>query len=225
MSDEKESTNGRYYGVLKQIKKLADHSNRLSISSTELAGILGVSQQSASRFILNMIDEGYITRSMENRKQVLKITEQGLSLLYSELSDLLGVLGMESKVIVEGRVSSGMGEGRYYISRKDYIIQFQEKLGMIPFLGTLNIKVDPENWDSLRRLRTSSGILIDGFKTEDRTFGDVKAFYATIDGIKGAVIMPVRTVYTDVIEMISETYLREALSLEDGTQVKVEVDL
>ena len=45
---------------------------------------------------------------------------------------------------VVGEVSSGLGEGRYYISRKSYIIQFQEKLGFIPFLGTLNIRVSQE---------------------------------------------------------------------------------
>lgn len=220
-----ESDNPKYYPILKEIKRLAGQSNRISVSSSELARSLGVSQQSASRFILNLIDYGYLTRSIENRKQLLKITEKGLNLIYSELSQLLKILGMESNIHVSGRVSSGLGEGRYYISRKNYIVQFQEKLGMIPYLGTLNIKVEQANWDQLRRLRTSEGIHIDGFKTEDRTFGAVKAFRAKISGIEAAVIMPVRTVYTDVVELISEVYLREALSLKDGDTVTVDIDL
>lgn len=220
-----DSDTSKYYALLKQIKKVAGTTNKVSISSGELADMVGISQQSASRFILELIDNGYLTRKMENRKQSLKITEKGLHLLYSELSHLLKILGMGSKIKVPGRVSSGLGEGRYYISRKNYIIQFQEKLGWIPYLGTLNLKVEQANWDQLRQLRSSEGIHIDGFSTEDRTFGDVKAFRAKINGIPGAVIMPERTVYTDVIEIISETYLREALDLNDGDEVTIEVEV
>ncbi len=223
--EDTEPENNRFYPVLKEIKRLSGTSNRISLSSSELARNLGVSQQSASRFILRLVDNGFLTRNIENRKQTLKITEKGLNLLYSELSHLMKILGMGSSVTVKGKVSSGLGEGRYYISRKNYIVQFQDKLGMIPYLGTLNLKVEQVYWDQLRRLRTSDGIHIDGFKTEDRTFGAVKAFRAKINGVDAAVIMPVRTVYTDVIEIISEVYLREALALNDGDMLSVEIDI
>ncbi len=215
----------KFYFVLKEIKRMAGQSNRITVSSTELAGKIGQSQQSASRFILQLVEKGYLTRSLENRKQTLKITEQGLHLLYSELSSLSRILGMEARIRIPGRVSSGLGEGRYYISRKNYIRQFQYKLNMIPYLGTLNVKVEQADWDQLRRLRSSEGIHIDGFSTDDRTFGDVKAFPARINGVEGAVIMPERTVYTDVIEFISEKFLRGTLNLKDGDEVTVEVDL
>lgn len=217
--------NPRLYFFLKEIKRIAGDKNRISVTSTQIAENLHVSQQTASRAILDLIEEGYLARSMEKRKQNLKITEKGLSLLYAELSSLLRILGMNSTIQVRGIVSSGLGEGRYYISRKNYIIQFQERLEMIPYLGTLNLKVEQADWDKLRRLRTSDGILIDGFRTEDRTFGAVKAFRARIKGTEAAVIMPVRTVYTDVIEIISEVYLRDAFSLKDGDTIDVEVDL
>lgn len=220
-----ETNESKYYQALKEIKKIAGKSNTVTVSSSELGERIGMSQQSASRFILMLVEDGCLTRTMDDRKQSLKITEKGLNVLYSELSSLLKILGMESQVQIPGKVFSGLGEGRYYISRKNYIAQFQVKLDMIPYLGTLNLKVDQTNWDQLRRLRSAEGIHIDGFRTEDRTFGDVKAFRARINGIKGAVIMPERTVYTDVVEIISETFLREALDLNDGDEVLVEVEV
>ena len=53
----------------------------------------------------------------------------------------------------------------------------------------------------------------------------MKAFLCTINGKDGAVIIPERTHYTDIIEVIAEKNLREELNLEDGTPVEVVVFL
>lgn len=213
------------YHALRELKQLAGNSNNISISSTELASHMGISQQSASRIILSLVDSGYITRALENRKQSITITDEGLNILFSELSRLSKILHLDSKVYFEGNVQSGLGEGRYYISRKYYIVQFQEKLGFIPYLGTLNIRIKPTFENLMRRLRSSSGIHIDGFRTEDRTFGPVKAFRATINSQRCAVILPERSVYSDILEVISEEYLRGRFKLTDGDELTVEVDL
>ena len=42
--------------------------------------------------------------------------------------------------------------------------------------------------------------------------------------IKCYLIFPERSVYTDIIEVISDKYLRQALSLKDGDIIKVNVD-
>ena len=44
--------------------------------------------------------------------------------------------------MMRGRVVGGLGQGQYYISRKGYRHQFIQKLGFVPFPGTLNIKLD-----------------------------------------------------------------------------------
>lgn len=213
------------YYALRELKELAGNSNNVSISSAELAQYMDISQQSASRIILSLVEAGYITRALENRKQSITITDDGLSILFTELSRLSKILHLDSKLYFEGNVQSGLGEGRYYISRKYYIVQFQEKLGFIPYLGTLNIKIKPSFENVMRRLRSSSGIHIDGFRTEDRTFGPVKAFSARINDQKCAVILPERSVYSDILEVISEEYLRGRFELADGDEVSVEVDL
>jgi riboflavin kinase len=213
------------YLALKFIKKLIGKESSRNISSGEVAELMGISQQSASRIIIRLSSEKYINRVLENRKQDISITEKGLDLLFSELDSLSQILDMSDLITIEGEVKSGLGEGRYYISRKSYIIQFQEKLGYIPYLGTLNIKVGREFENELRRLRNSSGIHIDGFQTEDRTFGPVKAFRAKIDGTECAAILPERTVYSDVLEIISSHYLRDILKLQDDSKVSVKIEI
>lgn len=213
------------YYALKVIKTRAGQKNQVIMSSGELAKGMGLSQQSASRILINLVEQGYISRTFQNRRQKITITDSGLEILYAELGSLSKILNLDSSISLTGNVQSGLGEGRYYISRKYYIIQFQEKLGFIPYLGTLNMKISPSFESPLRRLRSSPGIHIDGFQTEDRTFGPVKVFKAKVSGQNCAVIFPERSVYTDVVEIISEKYLRGEFDLKDGDTVTVSVDL
>lgn len=211
------------YWALKAIKSIGGSKSLISLSSTELAEYMGISQQSASRFILGLLRGGYIIRQMNGRKQEISITEKGMNLLIKEYSDLSTLLEKPVKMKLEGTVQSGLGEGRYYISRKGYIIQFQEKLGFIPYLGTLNLKIKPGSELSLRKLRSMDGIHIDGFTTDDRTYGPVKIFLCTVSDIKCGIIFPERSVYSDVMELISTEYLREKLGIADGGVLTVEV--
>ncbi len=211
------------YWALKAIKSIGGSKSLISISSAELAQFMGISQQSASRFILNLLNGGYIQRQMNGRKQEVSITEKGMNLLVKEYSDLAILLEKPVKMRLYGTVQSGLGEGRYYISRKGYIVQFQEKLGFIPYLGTLNLRIKPGSELSLRKLRSMDGIHIDGFTTEDRTYGPVKIFRGQISGIECGIIFPERSVYSDVMEIISTDYLREKLDIFDGSEVLVEV--
>ena len=45
---------------------------------------------------------------------------------------------------LEGEVTSGLGKGKYYMSKQVYQEEFDDKLGFRPFPGTLNLKVDEE---------------------------------------------------------------------------------
>lgn len=211
------------YWALKAIKSIGGSKSLISLSSAELAQFMGISQQSASRFILNLLNGGYIQRQMNGRKQEVSITEKGMNLLAKEYSDLAILLEKPVKMKLLGTVQSGLGEGRYYISRKGYIVQFQEKLGFIPYLGTLNLRIKPGSELALRKLRSMDGIHIDGFTTEDRSYGPVKIFMGNISGITCGIIFPERSVYSDVMEIISTEYLREKLEIFDGSEVTVEV--
>jgi riboflavin kinase len=215
----------RTYEVLKEIRKASNERGFAKISSTKLAERLGMSQQSGSSYINSLLKEGYIERQLKSDGQYIYLTEKGLGVLYTELNDLLEMLDGEQSLQICGKVKSGLGEGRYYISREKYVVQFKDKLDFIPYFGTLNIVVDPEYRSHYARLRAAGGIKINGFEADGRTFGPVKAFRAAIFQTECAVIMPERTVHTDVIEVISTEYLREKYDLKDGDPVTITISL
>jgi riboflavin kinase len=63
---------------------------------------------------------------------------------------------------------------------------------------------------------------VDGFTDEGRTFGAVKCYIVSVEGISGAILSPLRTHHPrNIIEIISPVYLREKLNLADGNEVSV----
>jgi riboflavin kinase len=114
-----------------------------------------------------------------------------------------------------------MGEGRYYTEQEDYVKQFQEKLNFKPFPGTLNIEIKHIEKNKIRLLKKYNGIIIEEFKTNNRTFGSVKCYHAKIEKIKGAIVLPIRSHYSNILEFISPNFLRNELKLNDGDEVKI----
>ncbi len=216
--------NEKYYHILKVIAQKKGDEKHLRITSGELASLTGMSQQNASRIILEMGNEGIIDRKISGRHQDISITETGLDILYGEFAELSQILGTGKSTSISGIVQSGLGEGRYYVAKKPYLVQFSEKLEMIPYPGTLNVKVDNSDEKTLRHIRARKGILIEGFSSDDRTYGAVKAFRCSIKGVACALIFPYRSIYRDVMEIISHIYLRETLNLKDGDSIEIKFD-
>lgn len=212
----------KYFFFLSSLAEQKKERGEIKLSSSDLGNMWGVSQQSASRFIIEMEKEGLIKRTISNKCQEIDIEERGMDLLYDVYGVLSEILEKERHIEVVGKVKSGLGEGRYYVSKKPYVTQFNEKLGIVPYPGTLNIKIDPDYESTLRQIRGRKGILIEGFSSDDRTYGAVKAFKCKIQNIDCALIFPYRSIYRDVMEIISSEYLREKLNLKDEDTLKVE---
>jgi riboflavin kinase len=204
------------------------HRRTAKISTEYLAGKLGMSQQTASRHLIELDNKGWIKRTITPEGCLIKITNAGikeLKKLYSSLRFLMEAAYPPS-ITLEGIVFTGLGEGAYYISRERYKKQFIEKLGFDPYPGTLNLKLTTDyDVKTLSELEAYPAIEIEGFKSENRTFGTVKCYPATIENkIKGALISALRSHYdTSVIEVIAPVFLRKHLKLKDGHKVKVEV--
>jgi riboflavin kinase len=120
---------------------------------------------------------------------------------------------------LRGKVASGLGVGRYYISREGYRRQFSERLGLDPIPGTLNLKLDrPFVLDD----SDPDSIRIEGFIEEGRSFGACICRPVRIGGIRGAIVRPERTSYSAaLLELVAPVNLREALGLSDGDEVEV----
>lgn len=211
--------------ALKQIALLGGVVDHVEISSSEFAELIGASQQTASRRILDLVAAGLVEREMGVKKQLLKVTVEGLEVMKAEAAAYRRIFELSRTVHIRGIVTSGVGEGQYYISQDGYKRQFEQHLGYAPFPGTLNLELQGPEVNKLRLLKANPGVLIERFQTEERTFGEVYAWKATMAGEPCAAILPKRTHYTRVLEIIAPQHLRTRFGLEDGTTVEIEVEV
>jgi len=221
-------TLGKMFFTLLALAELGAASKEIEITTLSLADHLGCSQQTASRHLIVLDEEGFITRDVTKRGCTVRITERGIEALREVYAILRRVLerALPSFIILRGVVFTGLGEGAYYVSREGYKRQFIEKLGFEPYPGTLNLRlVDEDSLRARRELDLYPGIEIKGFTAEGRTFGAGKCFRAVVnDEVEAALVMAYRTHYgPSVIELISPICLRDKLGLKDGDMVKVKV--
>ncbi len=215
----------KFIFALKKIALMGGIDDYISLSSRELGDMLDMSQQSASKRILELLENNLIDRDLGARKQRIKITSIGHDALRREYNDYRRIFELTDHIILHGNVKDGMGEGGYYINQPGYMRQFEEKLGYRPFFGTLNVAIDKDDVGKLDIVKNTAGILISGFTDEKRTFGDVIAYKAKIRNTDCAIVIPARSQYVDVIEIICKYHLRRTLSLSTDDRVDVHVEL
>lgn len=215
----------KYAFALRKIALLGGIDDYIAVSSRELGDILEMSQQSASKRILELLDQKLITRDLGARKQRIKLTNGGIDELKKEYNEYRRIFELDDHIILHGKVISGMGEGGYYICQPQYMEQFQEVLGFKPFEGTFNMSIDKDDIRKLDVIKSSSGHVIKGFVSKGRSFGNVMAYKAKIRNIDCAVIIPERSHYKDTIEIICQYHLRRTLSLNDGDRIDLRVDI
>ncbi|HXZ90468.1 MAG TPA: DUF120 domain-containing protein [Candidatus Dormibacteraeota bacterium] len=210
--------------TLYKLIEVGAYPDEVIFTTSELAKLVGASQQTASRHLIELEKKGLIHRVRLGRRESIKIMPAGVKHLESMFLTLRRAFEMKkTEFVFEGSVFSGLGEGAYYISQGGYRKQFVEKLGFSPYPGTFNVRVRKEDQEDVRLLEASPFILIEGFTNGNRSFGPAKCFQGTIaDKFTCALIAPVRTHYEgDVVEIISSEYLRKALHAKDGDVVKV----
>jgi len=189
------------------------------ISTTELADELGISQQSASRWLIELEADNYIERTGAG----IRLTDyfvQRCGTLYGILRNAFEAGG---GLELAGKVMSGTGDGRYYISMPGYRKQVRERLGFTPFPGTLNVILADRSRKAA--LLSSKGIELEGFFKQGRMLGAAKCLPCVINGrVRGAVVIPLRSHYgPEVLEIISPKNLRKELKLRDGSRVSLEI--
>ena len=200
----------------------------VKVSTGYLAERMGVSQQTASRQLIQLERMGWIQREVTPEGSFVRISDSGmreLSRLYLSLRAIMEARHPLS-ITLEGTVFTGLGEGAYYVSKDGYRRQFIERLGFDPYPGTLNIKLATD-YDIQARMELENypAIEIQGFRDERRTYGPVRCYPAVINNqVRGAVVFARRSHYDlSVIEIVAPVNLRSKLKLRDGSRVRVEV--
>jgi len=121
---------------------------------------------------------------------------------------------------LRGKVFSGSGEGAKFIELSWVRKQIAEKLGFVPYPGTLNIKLT-EGIAKFKLLKKAKAIEIlpaEGF-CRGRCFNA-----CFMDTLKCAIVIPeVENYPEDILEIIAPINLREKFKLKDGDIVDVQI--
>ena len=203
--------------------------NFVNITTSSLGREIGKSQQSASLHLKELELGGFIERIQSGRKQSIKITNKGfveLSTLHNLLSKLISK--SPNSLSIVGTITSGMGEGAYYMSMKGYTKQFKSKLGYIPYPGTLNVQLKEKKFsEAISQLSNYEGVKINSFSDGKRTFGWVKCFKAKINNkIDCELILLERTHHdTTILEFIAKTNIRKSLKIGNKSNVKIKISI
>jgi len=218
----------KHFFALYKLAEMGASRRTLKVSTEYFAMKMGLSQQTASRYLIQLEKKGWIKRTITPEGCLIKLTDAGqqeLKRLYSNLHVIFEAAYPPS-ITLEGTLFSGLGEGAYYVSKDGYRKQFIEKLGFDPYPGTLNLKITSD-YDAKTRseLEAYPAIELQGFQNESRSFGDAKCYPAIINNkVKGAILTAMRTHYdSSVLEIIAPVYLRGSLKLKDGQKVKIEI--
>lgn len=163
------------------------HRHYVEMTTTLLGRAIKKSQQSASRHLADLEQNGFIERGPagSGRTMSVKVTMPGfkeIELLSSILSNSLNTTAGFEKKQIHGVLVSGMGEGAYYMALDGYTRQFRTVIGYVPFPGTLNIRLrgrsDKDLVRNLASARTER--IIESFSDDVRTYGWVKCFPAVL---------------------------------------------
>ncbi len=122
---------------------------------------------------------------------------------------------------IKGVIERGAGKGAYFTQVAWVVEQFEEKLKMTPFPGTLNVQVDEVDFPKLDQffLKTDFELIPD-----DPSFCAAKLKKVTINGVAAAVVLPSKNVRihdSRTIELIAGCSLKKHLGLDDGDGVTI----
>jgi len=208
--------------VLLVLAEMGALEKNIVIKTSDLGNKLKIPQQTVSRILLDLIDNGLIRKVKGIRGYIVKITPEGKKLLENLKSDLDRIFKKTQEIIITGKVIDGFKDGKYYMSLSEYRKQFEKKLKFKPYPGTLNIMLDEE--ESKEKLKRIDELEIEGFKKDERIFGSIKCFKCKINGIEGSIIIPERSHYgSEILEIISPFELRKKLNLKNNDDVVVKV--
>lgn len=199
------------------------------VSCAALGDRLDASTQTASRRLQSLEATGHIERDVVGDGQWVRVTDAGAAALRAEYADYRRLFESAVDLVLRGSATSGMGEGRHYVTLPGYAEQFRERLGYEPFPGTFNVNLSEESARRRSEMAGVDAIPINEWEGEDRTYGAAACYRVTIvagdERYESAhAIVPDRTHHeADQLEVIAPDRLRDVLGLADGDEVEIRV--
>jgi riboflavin kinase, archaea type len=126
------------------------------------------------------------------------------------------------RIILKGVVASGVGGAKNFLDLPGVKQQIEEKLGLKPYSGTLNIWLNKESAKRLLELQNDKE---ENIHPQVGTFPGV-LIKASIESVECAIVHPQDPNYSsDILEVIAPINLREELKLLDGSKVTIMVKI
>lgn len=196
------------------------------ISSGRLAKSLNLTQQAASRRLIDLEKAGLISRTHAGRSLRVRLTPDGMRTVRSFYGELKSTIERTPRRLTfTGTVFSGIGKGKYYVGHPEYQKRFGVALGYRPYPGTLNVKLEDRFVEQLRELRSMGGIRVEGFTRGKEGFSALTCFNGVLSGERVTLLFIDITHYNEsVVELISPAYLRGKFNLKDGDRVTFTTD-
>jgi len=205
-------------------------SGPVKVSCASLADRLDASTQTASRRLQQLESGGLVDRDIVSDGQWITVTDAGTSALREEYADYRHLFEDQTGLTLTGTITTGMGEGRHYISLSGYKQQFEARLGYTPFPGTLNVDLDEASIRARPQLSTQASVPIDSWEDGDRTFGAATCYPARVEADTSDyhpvhIIVPDRTHHDEEsLELIAPDKLRDELELTDGDTLSIHIE-
>jgi len=188
-------------------------------TTVDLAEATSVSQQSVSRLLIDLAAEGLIIKKPLVHGLELRLTSKGLNVIASLAARLEHALGKGGRLT--GKVETGIGEGKYYLSMEQYKEKLAVLLGASPYPGTLNVRVEETEKETfLARLPLFE---VPGFEDGQRTYGPIHFYPVSVAGHDCGIVVPVRTSHGQgLVELVAPFNFRKTLGLSEGHEVAIE---
>ena len=124
---------------------------------------------------------------------------------------------------ISGKVVTGAGKAAQFTQLDWVQEQCYTKLGFRPYPGTLNLEVVDKCLPVLNELRREDGICLD---PPDLEYCTAKVLPLSIGTVPGAFIVPEASVNIhgrNIIEVLAPVKLKDALGLNEGATVTLEI--
>jgi riboflavin kinase len=126
------------------------------------------------------------------------------------------------KIKLSGKVFSGRGEGEKFLELSWVKQQVRDKVGFIPYHGTLNVRLSEESTKRRKLLEKAASMKV----CPAEGYCNGKIFKAFVGMLTCAIVIPEVAGYSgNVLEIIAPANLREKLQLADGDEITVTVNL
>lgn len=131
-------------------------------------------------------------------------------------------------IVLMGRVVSGSGKARTFLSMSQYVEKIKEKVGFTPFPGTLNIELEQQSVKKRKLMNKLKPIVVSGFESGGKNFGGLHLYKAQVtikEKTNGCVVVvPEKSEYgLEILEVIAEIEFRKECDIKEGDLIEVTV--